>query len=133
MRAILIFCLTVFASACAYQPVPSDMSGEQLVESETSLSTGVAAADLLLQQGEQARMKGDYQTAASNLERGLRLAPRSAALYLALAKTRLAMGDGHRAKQMAKKALSLLPAEPRGEERRVQAEARFVIERAAGV
>lgn len=133
MRSILIIVFTLFMGACATQSVPPQMSDEQLVESETELTTGYTAADSLLQLGEQARMSGDYTAASSHLERGLRVAPRSAALYLALAKTRLAMGDYGRAQQMAKKALSLLPADPRGQEKVAQSQARFVIDQAQGM
>ena len=131
MRVIYL-CAALVLSACATQPIPTEMDQEQLIEAETELSTGVAAADALLKLGEQARLNGDYASAVNHLERGLRLAPRSAALYLAMAKTRLAMGDQHRAQQMAKKALSLLPAKPRGPERVVQIQARGVMEQVRG-
>lgn len=73
-------------------------------------STGVTAADVLLREGKALYQRGDYSSAANNFERGIRMAPRSSALYLALAKTRLAMGDNNNAIQMANRAISLLPA-----------------------
>ena len=73
-------------------------------------STGVTAADSLLREGNALHQRGEYSGAANNFERGIRMAPRSPALYLALAKTRLAMGDNTNAIQMANRALSLLPS-----------------------
>lgn len=73
-------------------------------------STGVTAADALLREGNALHQRGEYGGAANNFERGIRMAPRSPALYLALAKTRLAMGDNTNAIQMANRALSLLPS-----------------------
>jgi tetratricopeptide (TPR) repeat protein len=73
-------------------------------------STGVTAADALLREGNALHQRGEYGGAANNFERGIRMAPRSPALYLALAKTRLATGDNTNAIQMANRALSLLPS-----------------------
>lgn len=73
-------------------------------------STGVSATDVLLRESKTLYQRSDYSSAANNFERGIRMAPRSSALYLALAKTRLAMGDNNNAIQMANRAISLLPA-----------------------
>ena len=59
MRVIYL-CAALVLSACATQPIPTEMDQEQLIEAETELSTGVAAADALLKLGEQARLNGDY-------------------------------------------------------------------------
>ncbi len=124
----LIMCLIVCASAgCAVTQAPTTMTEEEILEQETELTTGIPAADQLLKQGEQLRSDGDYAGAANAFERGIRMAPRSASLYLALAKTRLAMGDAHNAQQMAQRALSLLPAQPKGAERTAKAEAWMLI------
>ena len=117
-------------SACAVRTVPTDISEDALIERESHLSTGVAAADNLLAQGDDARRSGDYAASANHLERGIRLAPRSPALYLSLAKTRLAQGQYGSATQMAQRAVSLLPAQPRGQEQNAKAEAWIVIAQA---
>lgn len=130
MKRILLWVLVLGLSACAVQRVPTDISDAELIESESSLLTGVAAADNLLRQGEEARRAGDYANSANNLERGIRMAPRSPSLYLALAKTRLAMGQYGSATQMAQRAVSLLPATPRGAEQTAKAEAWIVIAQA---
>lgn len=84
-------------------------------------STGVTAADALLREGRMLHQRGDFGAAANSFERGIRMAPRSAALYLALARTRLAMGDNSRAIQMANRAISLLPAGGVGDSARREA------------
>ena len=73
--------------------------------------TGIPAADSLLKQGLALQARGDYANAANNFERAIRMAPRSPALYLALAKARLALHNYGSAIQMANRALSLLPSE----------------------
>lgn len=127
MKTIALLLLVLGLGACAVSPLPTDISDQDLIESESSLLTGVAAADNLLQQGESARQRGEYAIAVNDLERGIRMAPRSPSLYLALAKTRLAMGDYSNATQMAQRAVSLLPASPRGAEQTAKAEAWIVI------
>lgn len=74
-------------------------------------STGVTAADVLLREGKAYHQRGQYADAANHFERAIRLAPRSPALYLALARTRLALNDFNSAIQMANRALSLLPSD----------------------
>lgn len=127
MKAWCVMLLVLWVSACAVQPVDTEISDQDLIESESSLLTGVPAADNLLQQGESARQRGEYGVAVNHLERGIRMAPRSPALYLALAKTRLAMGEYGSAAQMAQRTVSLLPAAPRGAEQTAKAEAWIVI------
>ncbi len=127
MKKLTLMLLALWLSACAVKPVPTDLSDTDLIESESSLLTGVPAADNLLQQGESARRRGEYEVAVNHLERGIRMAPRSPSLYLALAKTRLAMGQYGSAAQMAQRAVSLLPAAPRGAEQTAKAEAWIVI------
>src|SRR5690606_19913503 len=63
-------------------------------------STGVPAADSLLREGKAQHQRGQFANAANNFERAIRMAPRSPALYLAMAKTRLAMQDYNNAIQM---------------------------------
>lgn len=130
MKQIALVLLVLSLAACAVRTVPTDISDADLIGSESSLLTGVAAADNLLQQGERARQQGDYSAAVNHLERGIRMAPRSPSLYLALAKTRLAMGQYGSATQMAQRAVSLLPATPHGAEQTAKAEAWIVIAQA---
>ena len=73
--------------------------------------TGIPAADALLREGRARYQNGQYANAANQFERAIRMAPRSPALYLALAKTRLALQDYNSAIQMANRALTLLPGE----------------------
>ena len=127
MKTVVLMLVVLGLSACAVRPVPTDISDADLIESESSLLTGVPAADNLLQQVESARQRGEYAVAVNHLERGIRMAPRSPSLYLALAKTRLAMGEYGSAAQMAQRAVSLLPATPKGAEQTAKAEAWIVI------
>ncbi|MAR91433.1 MAG: hypothetical protein CML06_11230 [Pseudomonadales bacterium] len=130
LRSLLLALVLLVMAGCALQVGPPPATEEELLSGESVLSTGVAAADQLLQQGEQARQRGDYAAAVNDFERGIRLAPRSPALYLALAKTRLAMAEYGRAGQMAQRAVSLLPAQPRSRaEQTARAEAWIVIAR----
>lgn len=130
MKRLVLVGLVLVLNACAVSTVTTDISDTDLIERESSLLTGVAAADTLLQQGEDARRGGNYAAAVNDLERGIRMAPRSPSLYLALAKTRLAMGQYGSAAQMAQRAVSLLPATPRGAEQTAKAEAWIVIAQA---
>lgn len=129
-KYLILIGLAVLLAACSSQPISPTMSDAEIIGSQSSLMTGVAAADSLLRQGESARSKGDYAVAVNHLERGIRMVPRSAPLYLALAKTRLAMGEFHPAKQMAQRAVSLLPAKPKGAQQTAKAEAWIVIAQA---
>lgn len=92
-------------------PAPSSTRRTPTVASYSSDSTGVSAADSLLREGKTYHQRGQYANAANNFERAIRMAPRSPALYLALAKTRFALNDYNNAVQMANRALSLLPSE----------------------
>ena len=92
-------------------PAPSSVRRAPVVASYSDNSTGVTAADALLREGKAYHQRGQYANAANNFERAIRMAPRSPALYLALAKTRLALNDYNNAIQMANRALSLLPRE----------------------
>ena len=129
VTSFLVGCFVVALAGCATAP-GSAVDEDRLPQTEATTVTGVSAADSLLQQGEQARAQGDYSAAIHLLERGLRLAPRSASFYLALAKTRLAMADFSKAQQMAQRAISLLPSEPRSSQNKMKAEAWDVIAQA---
>jgi Tfp pilus assembly protein PilF len=58
------------------------------------------------------RRAGDYAQAAATLERALRIEPGSAAVWLELARVRLAQGDYVQAGQLARKAGSLATGQP---------------------
>lgn len=92
-------------------PAPGSSRRTPAVATYSDSSTGVSAADALLREGKAYHQRGQYSNAANTFERALRMAPRSPALYLALAKTRLALNDHNSAIQMANRALSLLPNE----------------------
>lgn len=92
-------------------PVPGSVRKSPAVIAYAENSTGVTAADALLRDGKAQHQRGQYANAANNFERAIRMAPRSPALYLALAKTKLALNDYSSAIQMANRALSLLPSE----------------------
>jgi len=92
-------------------PAPDSVRRAPVVAAYSDSSTGVSAADALLREGKAYHQRGQYANAANNFERAIRLAPRSPALYLALARTRLALNDFNSAIQMANRALSLLPGE----------------------
>lgn len=92
-------------------PAPGSVRRTPAVGTYSDSSTGVSAADALLREGKTYHQRGQYANAANSFERAIRMAPRSPALYLALAKTRLALQDYNSAVQMANRALSLLPAE----------------------
>lgn len=92
-------------------PAPGSVRRSPAVGSYSENSTGVSAADALLREGKSYHQRGQYANATNNFERAIRMAPRSPALYLALAKTRLALHDYNSAIQMANRALSLLPSE----------------------
>lgn len=92
-------------------PAPSSVRKAPVTASYSEHNTGVSAADALLREGKTYHQRGQYANAANNFERAIRMAPRSPALYLAMAKTRLALNDYNNAIQMANRALSLLPSE----------------------
>lgn len=92
-------------------PAPGSVRKAPTAVTYSENSTGVTAADALLREGKAYYQRGQYANAANNFERAIRMAPRSPALYLALAKTRLALNDHNSAVQMANRALSLLPGE----------------------
>lgn len=92
-------------------PAPSSVRKAPAVASYSEHSTGVSAADALLREGKAYHQRGQYANAANSFERAIRMAPRSPALYLAMARTRLALNDYNNAIQMANRALSLLPSE----------------------
>ncbi len=71
-----------------------------------------AAGSALVTRGVDARRAGDYPQAAAALERALRIEPESPAVWLELARVRLAQGDYAQAGQLARKAASLAGDQP---------------------
>ncbi|MDT8407385.1 MAG: tetratricopeptide repeat protein [Methylococcales bacterium] len=82
------------------QPPPDWARSDNRVAPEPML----AAADALLAQGQRHQQMGRLEQAVATLERGLRIAPRNAALLLALAEVRFAQGNYPLAEQLARKA-----------------------------
>lgn len=71
-----------------------------------------SAVETLAQASSDAVAAGDLRTAAAQLERALRIAPRDAELWLALAKVRFRQGDAAQAEQMGLRAVQLAPTQP---------------------
>lgn len=71
-----------------------------------------SAVETLAQASSEAVAAGDLRTAAAQLERALRIAPRDAELWLALAKVRFRQGDAVQAEQMGLRAVQLAPTQP---------------------
>ena len=65
----------------------------------------VAAYSPLLDKAETAASQGDYEQALALLERAQRIAPDSAAVYLAMARTYASKGDAARARATAERGL----------------------------
>ncbi|MFN4263185.1 MAG: tetratricopeptide repeat protein [Thioalkalivibrionaceae bacterium] len=68
-----------------------------------------SAAETLARASSDAVSAGDLRTGAAQLERALRIAPRDAELWLALAKVRFQQGDAAQAEQMGLRAVQLAP------------------------
>ncbi len=109
MKIIVMVILVASLTGCASPSIlTSKEDGPALIPVNQS-TTGIAAADRLYSEGEQLRQQGQLAAAAEHFERGLRIAPRSAALYLGLSRVHLAEGHSDKAQQMAQRSLSLNP------------------------
>lgn len=71
-------------------------------------TTGNPAVKDLWDEAEAARLSGDLETAALKLERALRLAPDSAALWSGLAEVRLEQGNANQAENLAAKSNAMV-------------------------
>lgn len=126
MRSLLLV-IVCFLSACAGTPSASNSTPYASLSS-TSV-TGVSAADALLEKGNALLEADDFSGAANHFERGIRLAPKSAALYLALAKAQMSLNQYKQAEQMANRAVSLVPSNPNAAERQTKIEAYVLVAR----
>jgi Tfp pilus assembly protein PilF len=112
--------LTLLLGACAtgVPPGPAGERDEAGTPGESGSAAGRPEADLgaagsaLVTRGVNERRAGDYAQAAATLERALRIEPGSAAVWLELARVRLAQGDYVQAGQLARKAGSLATGQP---------------------
>jgi Tfp pilus assembly protein PilF len=129
-RAVLTALAAAALAGCATAPLP-EPSGESRAPGTGAgagqgAATPATAAGALVLQGANERRAGDYRRAEATLERALRVDPSSPAVWLELARVRLAQGDFAQAEQLALKAESLAdPESPLAEEcRALRAEAR---------
>jgi tetratricopeptide (TPR) repeat protein len=114
-------CLLLFVSGCSIyskpdsQPAPVEKQPDYtpVTPPATSPQTAPRAAEPsasaayqpLLNQAEQASDRGDYEQAMALLERAQRIDPDSAEIYLSMAKTHQASGDGAQAQATAERGL----------------------------
>ena len=118
MKQAILYSLLVGLSACTnfpvYEPPNRDQSttggteGPSVsVDGNSSSGSAVTASGELLKQSRASQADGDYQQAASNIERALRIEPGDPYLWLELGKIRLATGDKQQAMALAQKAMSM--------------------------
>jgi tetratricopeptide (TPR) repeat protein len=87
-----------------YTPVTPPATAPQTAPRAAEPSAS-AAYQPLLNQAEQASDRGDYEQALALLERAQRIDPDSAEIYLSMAKTHQASGDGDQARATAERGL----------------------------
>jgi tetratricopeptide (TPR) repeat protein len=87
-----------------YTPVTPPATSPQTAP-RTAEPSASAAYQPLLNQAEQAKDRGDYEQALALLERAQRIDPDSADIYLSMAKTHQASGDGAQARATAERGL----------------------------
>jgi len=113
-----MYLLLVGLSACSYLPVIETPNREQSTSggvqapSESadaggSSSDGGTAIGALLLQSRASQASGQYEEAASDIERALRIEPRNPYLWLELGNIRLATGNKQQAAALAQKAISM--------------------------
>jgi tetratricopeptide (TPR) repeat protein len=86
-------------------PIPEAMPAESVAEPATAPANPVVVS--LLQQADQFAQAGKLDRAAASVERGLRIAPKDAALWQRLASIKLQQGDYRQAESMARKSIAL--------------------------
>jgi len=109
-RIWLLAVIAVLLNACSFQP-PKE--GEP-----------VGPAEILLAQAQEKQAAGESEQALALVERALRLEPRKAEGWLALARLHYEGGDLRRAKQFARRALQFA-----GADKRLVRESRALLER----
>jgi Flp pilus assembly protein TadD len=95
----------------AQTSVSTTGSGEPLPAATDSGPSVGNATTALLQQSRTERADGDLSRAAATIERALSISPDDALLWVELAEIRMDQGDGVLAAEMARKALTLTPAD----------------------
>jgi Flp pilus assembly protein TadD len=96
-RFWLFAVIAVLLNACSFQP---PKKGEP-----------VGPAEILLAQAKEKKAAGETEQAIALIERALRLEPRKAEGWLALARLHYEGGDLHRAEQFARRALQFAGAD----------------------
>lgn len=115
-RPIVASVLMALLTACAVTTQPASRPTQtQTPGSSTGAGTDTqpsvgSATTALLQQSRTERADGDLSRAAATIERALSIAPDDAILWVELAEIRMDQGDGVLAVEMARKALTLTPA-----------------------
>lgn len=121
LRAIdrcVLASLILFLAACATSPKPVSPHEPEAQKTQTGSTPAITTPPPavnneassspvlgLLDQARDLRRAGNYDASFSRLERALRIAPQSAAVYLELAKTHQAVGDTERAAASAQRGL----------------------------
>ena len=119
-RAPVLVMVLVISGGCAVAPSPSTAPPTAPTSAPASADSGDSAAAprpetpavspaviALAEQAAVASAAGDHDNAATLLERALRMEPRNAELWYALADTRLRGGDDLQAEQFALRSLGL--------------------------
>lgn len=109
---ILAGCATGVPPGPAGEPEEAGRTGEAGSTAGRPEEELSAAGSALVSRGVDERRAGNYAQAAATLERALRIEPGSAAVWLELARVRLAQGDYAQAGQLARKAGSLAADQP---------------------
>lgn len=117
MRALL-YLLLIGLSACSYLPVNETPNRDQnttggmedrtgSADTGSSASGAATASGELLHQSRASQAVGEYEQAASDIERALRIEPRNSYLWLELGRIRLATGNTQQAAALAQKAMNM--------------------------
>jgi tetratricopeptide (TPR) repeat protein len=120
-RGLLLLALSAFLSACGSNPysLPKVETAEPSYEeppatvpppvppqaNEPQRDPGTGAHSSLVTKAAEARSRGDYNQALAYLERAQRIDPDNAEIYLALAQTHDAAGNGSQARATAERGL----------------------------
>jgi Tfp pilus assembly protein PilF len=110
IAATLVVGLGLLAGGCATRPAAESPRQERAAPASAD---GMSAAGRsLLVRSRSERRAGDYAAASATLERALRIEPATAAVWLELARVRLAQGNFVQAEQLGRKAESFAAADP---------------------
>ncbi len=118
MKQAFLYFLLIGISCCSNFPMVETPGNDRSASVDMgipteSAGTGVSsngvttASSELLKQSRASQALGDYEQAASNIERALRIEPGDPYLWLELGKIRLATGNKQQATALAQKAMSM--------------------------